>query len=133
MVIQNAQVVTFFRSLARASHAPIVDPIPSYPRGQKKRKRSFANILKEYEVVFQREIRIDYKCIDSQDKHFARLDFVLELPTKRVFIEVDERQHHDTTDEVSCDLARMMLVTSAIACSRLVTCPPDSVDPIQPE
>jgi very-short-patch-repair endonuclease len=65
-------------------------------------------------------VHIDYKCIDSEDKRYARLDFVLELPHKRLILEVDERQHQDVAYEVSCDLARMMFVTSAIACSRNV-------------
>jgi hypothetical protein len=80
------------------------------PAGQK--EEAVANILKD--LVYQREVPINHRCIDSEDKRFARLDFVLELPHKRAIIEVDERQHLDVTYEVSSDLARMMFVTSAI-------------------
>ena len=82
----------------------------------KKDEETVADILKDF--VYQREIHINYNCINSDDKHFARLDFVLELPTKRVILEVDERQHHDVVYEVKCDLARMLHVMAAIACSR---------------
>ena len=60
------------------------------------------------------------RCIDSYAKQFARLDFVLEQPHKRIILEVDERQHKDASYEISCDLSRMCFVMSAITCDENV-------------
>jgi very-short-patch-repair endonuclease len=65
-------------------------------------------------LKFEREVRIDYKYIDSGDKHFARLDFVLDLPDKQVILEVDERQHKGAYT-IQCDVLRMTYVMGAIA------------------
>ena len=48
---------------------------------------------------------------DTKPKFSARVDFVLELPTHLVILEMDERQHHETKNpfgySVSCELSRM--------------------------
>jgi hypothetical protein len=86
----------------------------------KKEEQKVTQLLQDAGLVFQAEVHIHYRCIDSDAKRFARLDFVLELPHKRVILEVDERQHKDVTYEVSCDLSRMCFVMSAIACDQNV-------------
>jgi hypothetical protein len=85
----------------------------------KKEEEKVAAALDACGLVYQREVHIDYRCLRaaSGDKHFARLDFLIERPTKRVILEVDENQHKDVTYDVSCDLARMTNVLGAITCS----------------
>jgi hypothetical protein len=65
-------------------------------------------------IFFDREVHIDYRCFNSDTKHFARLDFVMELEDRRVVLEVDENQHKDSSYQVDCDLSRMMYVITAI-------------------
>jgi hypothetical protein len=73
-------------------------------------------MLLTHGVVFQREVRIDYRCITSGGKHNARIDMVAELPDKRVMFEVDEYQHKRVAGSIACDLARLTNVMSAVAC-----------------
>ena len=68
-------------------------------------------------MIFERERRISYECITSDHKKFARLDFLIERPDKRVILEIDERQHKDVGYEIKCDLSRMTYVMAAIACT----------------
>ena len=83
----------------------------------KKEEEGVAAFLTKKDIMFHREVVINYNCFTAGDnKKFARLDFVLELPDKRVILEVDEHQHKSVTYSVACDLARMSHVVSAIRC-----------------
>jgi hypothetical protein len=115
----NASIVNSVRLAKRDYGVLTVDPTPSWPNEQTQGGRG------GFQPSERPAIHIDYKCIDSNDKRSACIDFVLELPTKCVLLELDERQH--LTYDVSFDLSRMMFVTSAIACSR------NAVDPVKPE
>ena len=55
-------------------------------------------------IPYQREVSIDYSCFSSGAKKRARLDFVVELPTKRVIVEIDEHQHENAGYSVSDDI-----------------------------
>ncbi len=81
----------------------------------KKQEQIVADALLADGFLFQREVRINYNCFQA-DKKFARLDFVLEMPSKRVVLEVDEFQHKKESYNVSCDASRMTDVMSALAC-----------------
>ena len=84
----------------------------------KKEEEAVADFLSGF--VFQREVHISYCCLDQdslENKRSARLDFVIELPTHRVILEVDENQHKSETYNVACDVARMTHVMGAIACT----------------
>ena len=60
-------------------------------------------------LTIDREVHTSYSCIDAgTEKKFARLDFVLELPTHRVILEVDEHQHSTSSYNVRCDINRML-------------------------
>ena len=64
-------------------------------------------------LTIDREVHTSFSCITAgTGKKFARLDFVIELPTHRVVLEVDERQHKDTSYNVLCDVSRMLDVMS---------------------
>jgi len=74
------------------------------------KEKSNSNIL-----TIDREVHTSYSCIDAgTEMKFARLDFVLELPTHRVILEVDERQHKDTSYNVRCDINRMLDVMATM-------------------
>ena len=81
----------------------------------KKEEEQIAELLSSNSIVYQREVRIDYRCMDVS-KSCARLDFVIELAHQRVILEVDEHQHQTVTYSVQCDVSRMMHVMGAIAC-----------------
>ena len=93
-------------------------PGSSTQKWAKKEEAAVEAVLRTAGFVFQREVTIDYSCFAATDnKRRAYLDFVLEMPSKRVILEVDERQHKDTTYSVACDLSRMTNVMAAVACS----------------
>jgi hypothetical protein len=80
----------------------------------KREEEVVAAALSAHGYTFQREVRVAYSCLSSDVQKSARLDFVLELPDKRVILEVDERQHKDGNYTVGCDVARMAFVMAAI-------------------
>jgi len=83
----------------------------------KKEEEAVAAVLKADGMIFERERHISYECITSDDKKFAKLDFLIERPDKRVILEVDERQHKNVAYDIKCDLSRMTYVMAAIACT----------------
>jgi hypothetical protein len=93
-------------------------PASAIAKRAKREEEAVASFLSDSGIPFQRETTIDYRCIDSDSKRRAYLDFVMEMSTKRVILEIDERQHSDVTYEIQCDLARMMFVMSAIHCDQ---------------
>ena len=66
-------------------------------------------------MIFQREVHINYRCLSDIEKKYARLDFLVETSAKRIIVEVDERQHKDTSYSIQCDISRMTYVQAAIA------------------
>ena len=82
------------------------------PEGAQRRKqeeRKLELALKDAELYFDREVTINFQCLDSSaPKKFARLDFVHERADTTFVIEVDEHQHKD--EPVTCETARMTRV-----------------------
>ena len=84
---------------------------------QRKKMREnalMASLQKHYTV--DREQQINYSCFESQKK-FARVDGVIYLGNLTVIVECDEDQHKFYNDSVSCEVARMNNVNTAILCS----------------
>lgn len=96
------------------------NPNSATAKRAKKEEKAVAQLLQDHGLVFQREVHISYSCLTSSAKRFARLDFVLELPRKRVVIEVDENQHKSCEYDIKCELSRMSYVMAAIACAQNV-------------
>jgi hypothetical protein len=92
------------------------NPNSALAKRSKKEEAAVATALADF--VFQRETHISYSCISSDDKKFARLDFLLETVHHRVILEVDEHQHKEVSYSIECDLSRMLYVLSAIKCSQ---------------
>ena len=57
-------------------------------------------------IIFQREYKIDFSCLES-DTTKAVVDFFLMINGCAVFLEVDEQQHSESKYNLSCELARM--------------------------
>jgi hypothetical protein len=91
-------------------------PCSATAKYAKKEELAVAKALDEAQIPYQREVRINYNCFSSGSKRWAMLDFVIELPDKRVIGEVDENQHNSVGYNIQCDLARMTHVMAAIAC-----------------
>ena len=81
---------------------------------KKKREDALMEYIKEHYTV-DREQQINNSCFESQKK-FARVDGVIYLGNLTVIVECDENQHKFYNDSVSCEVARMNDVNTAILC-----------------
>jgi hypothetical protein len=70
-------------------------------------------ILTENVISFDREQKIEFSCVDENNHHFARLDFVIPTKDAVIILEIDESQHKG--NEISCEVARMARVQAAIS------------------
>ena len=82
---------------------------------KKRRENALMECLQEHYTV-DREQQINNSCFESQKK-FARVDGVIYLANLTVIVECDEHQHKFYNDSVSCEVARMNNVNTAILCS----------------
>src|SRR3989344_3157739 len=82
---------------------------------KKKRENALMEYIKEHYTV-DREQQINNSCFESQKK-FARVDGVIYFGNLTVIVECDEDQHKFYNDSVSCEVARMNNVNTAILCS----------------
>ena len=82
---------------------------------KKIRENALMASLQEHYTV-DREQQINNSCFESQKK-FARVDGVIYLANLTVIVECDENQHKFYNDSVSCEVARMNDVNTAILCS----------------
>ena len=82
---------------------------------KKKRENALMECLQEHYTV-DREQQINNSCFESQKK-FARVDGVIYFGNLTVIVECDENQHKFYNDSVSCEVARMNNVNTAILCS----------------
>ena len=82
---------------------------------KKKRENALMECLQEHYTV-DREQKINNSCFESQKK-FARVDGVIYFGNLTVIVECDENQHKFYNDSVSCEVARMNNVNTAILCS----------------
>ena len=82
---------------------------------KKKRENALMECLQEHYTV-DREQQINNSCFESQKK-FARVDGVIYLGNLTVIVECDEHQHKFYNDSVSCEVARMNNVNTALLCS----------------
>ena len=103
-------------------------------QARKKQEHRVALALEKAEIVFDREQRINYACVDSFDKKYARIDFVIYTDRAIFLLEVDEHQHNTRSQvaasqsttistsapsapwsyTVGCDMARMGHVQAAL-------------------
>jgi len=81
-------------------------------------------VLTSAGFTFEREKHIDLQCSGAGEcdgvkkKYRARIDFVLELPDRRVFLEIDEHQHSDRESyPIECEMARMTKVMESVSVS----------------
>ena len=82
---------------------------------KKRRENALMECLQEHYTV-DREQQINNSCFESQKK-FARVDGVIYFGNLTVIVECDENQHKFYNDSVSCEVARMNNVNTAILCS----------------
>src|SRR3989344_6642307 len=82
---------------------------------KKRRENALMECLQEHYTV-DREQKINYSCFETQKK-FARVDGVIYLGNLTVIVECDEEPHKIYNDSVSCEVARMNDVNTAILCS----------------
>ena len=82
---------------------------------KKKRENALMEYIKEHYTV-DREQQINNSCFESQKK-FARVDGVIYFGNLTVIVECDENQHKFYNDSVSCEVARMNNVNTALLCS----------------
>src|SRR3990167_7302004 len=82
---------------------------------KKRRENALMECLQEHYTV-DREQKINYSCFETQKK-FARADGVIYLGNLTVIVECDEDQHKFYNDSVSCEVARMNNVNTALLCS----------------
>ena len=77
-------------------------------------------MINKHDISFDRELKIDYKCVEKTDKwkkNYANIDFVLHSDKYIILLEVDEKQHKFGYGGVSCDMKRMNYVLSSIRAS----------------
>ena len=90
---------------------------PGVNAKRKKKESLIDELLKKNKFMAKREHRIQY-CHVEDKKQYAMLDFVIELPSHRVIISVDENQHSETNNifgyNVTCELSRMSKILGAI-------------------
>jgi hypothetical protein len=87
---------------------------------KKKKEEAVKRFLRKDGFDFDFESQIDFKCVDADSKkNYSRLDVVFEYPERdlRVILEIDEKQHQESSYSVSCDVARMMDTTASIRAS----------------
>ena len=75
-----------------------------------------ANALDTAGILYKREHRVDFACVETGPKSWASVDFVLTFGRHVVFLEVDEDQHRSLNYSVSCEVARMARVVESLAC-----------------
>ena len=77
---------------------------------QKKCEQKIAKCLSDNNIDFKREHVVNFSCTGDT---YARIDFVMHIHGRIVFLEVDEEQHD--TYGISCDVNRMVKIMEALA------------------
>jgi hypothetical protein len=97
--------MSFARSERLVSHVQATHS-PEAVRRQKVSENALAKFLTENGVLYERELFVDFRCVEMQDDKWARVDFALHINNGvRIIVENDERQH--TWIETVCDVKRM--------------------------
>ena len=78
---------------------------------RKKKEERIAKLLKDNEIIFEREFTVPFSCFKTERK-CARVDFVIAKAWGYILLEVDENQH--SREDVSCETKRMMNIVSSV-------------------
>ncbi|PNH01079.1 Zinc finger protein [Tetrabaena socialis] len=83
---------------------------------QKKQEQRVARALDRAGILYKREHQIDFRCIGDHAGFWARVDFVIVLHGRVIFLEVDEEQHKfGSYGSASCDMKRMSRILESLA------------------
>ncbi|PNH01555.1 Zinc finger protein [Tetrabaena socialis] len=83
---------------------------------QKKQEQRVARALDKAGIPYKREHQIDFRCIGGDAGFWARVDFVIVLHGRVIFLEVDEGQHKfGSYGSASCDMKRMSRILESLA------------------
>ena len=77
---------------------------------RKKQEERVAKALTEAGIEFEREVQVSFKCFKT-DGHFSRIDFVIDMGSFKILLEVDEDQH--SWYDVTCETRRMADIVTA--------------------
>jgi KRAB domain-containing zinc finger protein len=80
----------------------------------KKEEQRIASVLDNANIAYKREHQIDFICIGSTTKKYARIDFLIDINGCIVMLEVDEDQHRFGYGSISCDLRRMAQIQESL-------------------
>ncbi|PNG99875.1 Zinc finger protein [Tetrabaena socialis] len=82
---------------------------------QKKQEQRVARALDRAGIPYKREHQIDFRCIGGDAGFWARVDFVIVLHGRVIFLEVDEGQHKfGSYGSASCDMKRMSRIQESL-------------------
>lgn len=82
---------------------------------QKKQEQRIARLLEKEDIAFKREHEIDFSCAGTSSRTCARIDFLIDLNSHIIMLEVDENQHRFGYGGVSCDMRRMTQIQETLA------------------
>jgi hypothetical protein len=73
---------------------------------QKKTENAMAMFFCANNVLYKREQKVDFKCVEVQDDKWARIDFTLDV-VKGVLVLVENDEHAHSYIDTSCDVKRI--------------------------
>ncbi|PNH02410.1 Zinc finger protein [Tetrabaena socialis] len=83
---------------------------------QKKQEQRVSRALDKAGIPYKREHQIDFRCVGDDAGFMARVDFVILLHGRVIFLEVDEGQHKfGSYGSASCDMKRMSRILESLA------------------
>jgi hypothetical protein len=77
----------------------------------KKKEQVIADLLTKNKINFKREYIVDYKNCDLGSNN-SRIDFLIDLNGKLIFLEVDEDQHKSYN--IKCEVSRMLKILESL-------------------
>ena len=79
---------------------------------RKKQEERVAKALTAASIEFEREIYVSFKCFKT-DGHYSRIDFVIDMGSFKILLEVDEDQHREPQYDITCETRRMADIVTA--------------------
>lgn len=87
------------------------------PEGQARQKKQEQRIARALDIAgipYKREHHIDFVCVGDVDGSYARIDFVIIMDGRIIFLEVDEGQHKFGYGSAACDMKRMAKIIESL-------------------
>lgn len=79
---------------------------------QKKQEERISKILDKHDIIYEREVKIDFNCFNS-GKNYAYIDYVIQRPKHIILLEIDENCHRYGYT-IGCDMKRMSHIITAL-------------------